>query len=277
MTLRHRKYPMLAVTRSASTAAGTCLATSKWLSADERRALADTGLLARGVRAGEELVCEGEPAGGLYFLSDGWACRFKLTWDGRRQISTLLAPDDICNLDALLFARLDYGIRMLTAGTILSLPRERALALVANHPGIARSFIWLGSVENAILAQWTLCLGRQSARERVAHLLCELAARLGCQEDGWISFELPLTQEHLSDVLGLTPVHVNRTLQQLRSEGLLASTRRRVEVPDIAALRRVTNFSPAYLHIDDAKVGSKSSSARFNSAKTVRHASADRL
>ena len=268
--------PIFNGTRSAPSIAFTRSAALKFLSAEERRALSRVSLLSRPVRASEELVREGELIGSIQFLIDGWACRFKLTRDGRRQISTLLAPGDVCNLDALLFDRLDYGVRMLTAGTILSIPRERVIALAAEYPGISRGFTWLGFVENAILAQWALCLGRQSARERVAHLICELAVRLGCSDDdGEISFELPLTQEHLADALGLTPVHVNRTLGQLRAEGMLASSVRRFEVRDVAALRRIADFSPTYLHIDDAEIASASSPDRFILTQAVRHVSAD--
>ena len=257
--------------RIAPTVADTRLAASQFLSSEERRILGETGLLTRSVRAGKELVRETEPSANLYFLASGWACRFKITREGGRQISTLLAANDICNLDGLLFERLDYGVRMLTDGIVFALPREQALAL-ADHPGIARSFTWLGFVENAILAQWALCLGRQSARERVAHLLCEASIRAGCTEsEGEISFDLPLTQEHIADVLGLTAVHVNRTLHQLRAEGLLRSTTRTIIIPDIARLRRAADFKPAYLHIEDGQIGPVTSPSARPDEPTRRH------
>ena len=240
--------PRHSVIPAAQTAAMTCLATSSPLSAAEWHALEQVRLQARPVRAGTELIREGGPAGDIHVLADGWACRFKLHRDGRRQISTLLAPGDVCNLDALVFGKLAYGVRMLRKGTILSLPCDSVLRLIDDHPGIARGITRLGFIENAVLAQWALCLGRQSARERMAHLLCELAVRLGCGDSGAIAFDLPLTQEHMGDVLGLTSIHVNRTLQQLRAEGLLASVLRRITIPDIAGLRQVANFDPAYLH-----------------------------
>lgn len=239
--------------RSTPSAASTRLASFSSLSTEEKCALRDTSMLSRSVRAGDTVACEGEPPGSIHFLADGWACRFKLHRDGRRQISTLLAPGDVCNLDGLLFARLDYGVSMLTAGTVLSLPRNRALTLAANHPGIARGFTWLAFVENAALAQWAICLGQYSARERVAHLYCELATRLGCDDEGEISFDLPLTQEYIADVLGLTPVHVNRTLHQLRSDGLLTSSLHKITIPDVTALRQVADFDPRYLHIGDTE------------------------
>lgn len=191
---------------------------------------------------------EGEEADRLCFVVDGWACRFKTTRDGGRQIVTLMVPGDAANLDSLLFARLDYGVRALTETTVLSLSRQHALALAAKHPGIARAFTWLALVENATLSQWALSLGRHSAQQRLAHLFCELSVRADEHADGRSSFELPLTQEQIADALGLTAVHVNRTLRQLRAEGLVVMGGRSITIPDVARLRRVGDFDPAYLH-----------------------------
>lgn len=234
----------------------TLLAALPFLSAEERTALKDCPASRRSFKAGADLVREGEAADSLYFLVEGWACQYITTRDGRRQISALLVPGDICDLDALLFDRLDCGVRMLTAGTVLAVPRERVAALATTCSGIAQGFTWFGSAENAILARRTLCLGRLSARERLAHLLCEVAVRLGFNDvEGEISFDMPLTQEHLGDVLGLTPVHVNRTMQQLRSDGLLASTTRTIAICDVAALRRAGEFQPDYLHMRGPQKG----------------------
>jgi CRP-like cAMP-binding protein len=104
-------------------------------------------------------------------------------------------------------------------------------------------------VEIAILSRWALCLGRLSAQERLAHLLCELATRRGYTEDQrQARIDLPLTQEQLADVLGLTPVHVNRVVQQLRGAGLIAMRGRTMEIFDYQGLRAIAGFDPAYLH-----------------------------
>ena len=219
-------------------------------------ALANCLASRRAVKTGFELVREGEATDSLYFLEVGWACQYTTTRDGRRQISALLLPGDVCDLDTILFGQFVSGVQMLTAGTVMSVPHERVAPLVATFPGIARAFTWSAFVENAILSRNALRLGRLSARERLSHLLCELAVRLGFRDDGGeISFDMPLTQEHLADALGLTPIHVNRTMQQLRTEGLLASTKRTIEICDVAALRRVGQFDPGYLHTPEPQVG----------------------
>jgi len=132
---------------------------------------------------------------------------------------------------------------------IVSLPRECALALAAKHPGIARTFTWLGMIENVILSKWTLSLGRRSAIARLAHFLCEMSVRIGADDGGKSSFAFPMTQEQIADTLGLTSVHVNRTMQHLRAGGLIATPKRRMIIPDIAKLRHVGGFDPRYLHI----------------------------
>jgi CRP-like cAMP-binding protein len=205
----------------------------------------------RHVNAGELLVREGEEATSIHVLDDGWGCRFTSTRDGKRQVPAILLPGDVCNLEVLAFDRPGYGVRMLTSGAVLTMPLHEARALCAANPDIAWTFFWLGFIEHSILTQWALWLARLSARDRLVHLLCELGVRLGRGTGaGEASFELPMTQEWLADLLGLTAVHVNRTLQQLRREGLLASGMHRIIVSDMAALRRSVSFDPAYLHRD---------------------------
>ncbi len=223
---------------------------SRFLSRDERQALEDLTLPTRMVGAGTDLVREEERADSLFIIVAGWACRFTTTRDGGCQLPAVLVPGDVCNLDSLMFERPGFGVRTLTEATIVTLPRERALALAAKHPGIARTFTWLALVENATLSQRALSLGRRSSRERLAHLLCELSVRLEAEDGDQSCFAFPLTQEQVADALGLTPVHVNRTMQQLRAEGLIESAERIMTLPSVARLRHVSGFDPRYLHLD---------------------------
>jgi CRP-like cAMP-binding protein len=170
-------------------------------------------------------------------------------------LSALLLPGDVGNLDSLMFDRLDYGVRTITEGKIVALPRDRALALATQHQGIARSFMWLGSVENATLSRWGLSLGRRSAVERLAHFLCELSVRLDAEHDGESNFAFPLTQELIADALGLTSVHVNRTMRQLRIDGLIEIANRTLTIPNVAKLRQAGGFEPRYLHIAPSASG----------------------
>lgn len=227
--------------------ANTVLARLAFVSDGERAALAHVPVAARTLAAGDQLIREESTPDNLYLLTAGWAYRHMTTRSGTRQIPALIIPGGICNLDNLLFERADFGVTALTAGTVLALPRERALELAAEYPGVGRAFTWLALAENAILSQWAVGLGRRSARERLAHLLCELNVRLGTFDAGKSCFELPMTQELIADTLGLTPVHVNRTLQQLRADGLIATANRRVTILDNDRLRRVADFDPAYL------------------------------
>lgn len=196
-----------------------------------------------------ELVREGEGTDSIFVVTGGWACRYATTREGGRQLPALLLPGDIANLDSLLFDRIDYGVRTLTRTTVVPLPRDRVLALTADHPGIARTFTWLGLVENAILSRWALSIGRRSAFEGLAHLLCELSVRTFAEQGNESSFLFPLTQEQIADVLGLTAVHVNRMMQQLRGDRLVTIQNRIMRIPDVARLRSVADFNPRYLHL----------------------------
>lgn len=224
---------------------------SRQLGPADRDALADTVEGIRRVDAGFDFVHQDAPADRLHVVLDGWAARSKLTEDGQRYLPSVMVPGDLCDLDALLFDRLDYAVTALTKCTVAVLPRERLLALIASRPGIAAAFAWLGLAENAVLTEWSMSVGRRSAHERMAHLLCELMVRMTAagRAEGH-SFDLPLTQNHLADALGLTAVHVNRTLQALRASGLITVKDRRARIHDWPALSRMGGFRPDYLHLD---------------------------
>ena len=228
--------------------AETRLALLPFVSAEEINAMKECKATRRTLAKGADLIRESEACHSLYFVEEGRACQHTTTRDGRRQISALLLPGDLCNSASLLMPRLHCGVRFLTAGSVMAVPRANVAALAATHPGISQGFFWLGLVENAILSRRTLCLGRLSALERVAYLFCELAVRLGFPSgEGEISFGNRVTQEQVGDILGLTPVHVNRTMQQLRKDGLLLQRKRTIEIPDIGALRLLGKFEPSYL------------------------------
>lgn len=230
-------------------------ATRPWLSADldatDRDALTRACSDTRKVSAGTDLLRQNKRTNGLHILLDGWAARYKIMEEGSRFIPALAVPGDICDIDALRFDQLDYGVTMLSAGAVAVLPRERADALFASHPAIADAFWSLALAENSILTEWAASMGRRSALQRVAHLLCELLLRLTVvgKADGH-SYDLPLTQEHIADTLGLTSVHINRTLRSLRSMELATVQSRRVTIHDWVALTALCGFRPDYLHLE---------------------------
>lgn len=198
-----------------------------------------------------ELVADGEPQERLHILLDGWACRSRLLADGRRQITTLLLPGDICDLDGLYVRNSDCSVATLTPCSVAAVSRPAIQDLAVRSRDVADALGWLGAVENAMLAERNACLGQRSAEEHLAHFLCELLMRLtvvGRASD--FSYTLPLTQEAMADVLGLTSVHINRVLHRLRASELIEQRGNQLEIRDWDSLRRVAGFRPDYLHLE---------------------------
>lgn len=227
------------------------LRTPQPLTAREREALAHCRFDGRSVLAGQEEIGQSSAADRLYFLEQGWACQFKSTRDGRRQISRVLIAGDFLNIEGLILGRHDYGVLLLTDGRVSSTSVEPVRKVLGEQGGIASRFAWLAARENAIGREALLRVARLNANERLAHLLCEVAVRLGFREaEGTVSFELPLIQDVLADMLGLTVVHINRTLQWMRADGLLKTSGKVVTIQDVGALRHLCEFDPAYLLLD---------------------------
>ncbi|MGY3453947.1 Crp/Fnr family transcriptional regulator [Bradyrhizobium sp. USDA 4353] len=199
--------------------------------------------------AGQELASEGDAAASIRMVLTGWAVRYKALEDGRRQIVNLVLPGDTCDAQIYLVKRLDHSIAALTPVSYAELDRERFESLIACDRKLAEAF-WCETLSNAaIQREWTLNLGRRDAYERVAHLLCEVMTRLravGLVDGDSCAF--PITQMDLADATGLSVVHVNRTLQELRSAGLIVLRDRTLTVPDFQALMDAALFEPDYLH-----------------------------
>ncbi|CAL76126.1 putative transcriptional regulator, Crp/Fnr family [Bradyrhizobium sp. ORS 278] len=199
--------------------------------------------------AGQELAREGDAALSVLMMLSGWAARYKMLEDGRRQIVNLALPGDTCDAQVYFVKRLDHSIAALTPVSYAELDRERFESLIACDRRLAEAF-WCETLSNAaIQREWTLNLGRRDAYERVAHLLCEVMTRLRTVGliDG-ASCTFPITQTDLADATGLSVVHVNRTLQELRSAGLIVLRDRTLTVPDFKALMEAAMFDPEYLH-----------------------------
>ena len=207
---------------------------------------------ARAVRfdAGEDILTEGEPNDTVYLLRAGWAIRYKLLPDGRRQVIAYLLPGDLFGFKESLFDMSDDSIQALTDMTVHPVPAAELLDLPERHPRLALALTWARMRESSILAEQIVRLGRRSAYERLAHLIMELLHRL--QLVGLASeraYGLPLTQEVLADTLGLSIVHVNRTLRRLRKEGLVSidTESRRVRIEDLRGLARAGQYDETFL------------------------------
>lgn len=199
-------------------------------------------------KPGVDIVREGAPSDNLHIVLDGWCCRYRTLRGGRRQIPALLLPGDICDLDRLLLRRVHFGIGALTSCTAASVPREQLYDLMDQNREVRDALWCLMSIENSVSVEWTVGV-RRFTEERLAHLLCELLVRLSVVDlTHGGSFTLPLTQEELGEALGVSTVHVNRTLQALRARNLLEYEGRSVVVRDWDALKKLSGFAPDYLH-----------------------------
>ena len=183
-------------------------------------------------------------------LVTGFAYRMKLTGDGERQILALLQPGDAVDFQSLFLDRADHSVQMLTLGEVAFVPRTELQTLARTNEAIGQAIMTKVLVEASIFREWTLNVGRRDARRALAHLLCEIAVRLGhiglTKQD---RFQLPLTQTDLADALGLTPVHVNRTLMSLEADGLISRRIRTIRFPDWPNLCKFAEFEPDYLHL----------------------------
>jgi CRP-like cAMP-binding protein len=194
-------------------------------------------------------------AGGLLdhcsLLLDGIACRYKDLRDGGRQITELHVGGDFVDLHSFTLKRLDHNVMALTACTIAIAPHRNVAEITEKLPHLARAYWFATNLDAAIHREWEVSLGRRSAIARVAHLFCELRIRLGLVGlAGPTGYDLPLTQTDIAECLGLTSVHVNRTLRELREKGLVEFRAGRVEIADVAGLERIAEFDPQYLYLE---------------------------
>jgi CRP-like cAMP-binding protein len=220
-------------------------------SADDREALVRATRNIHHVDARHDVISEGERPRNICLVLDGWACRYKQLADGKRQIVSLFVPGDFCDVHAHVLKRMDHSIGAITRVKLATITPEEMGALVAGRRRIAEALWWHEMVDAATQREWTLNLGQRSAHERLAHLLVELYFRLstvGRARDGRCDF--PLTQNDLADATGLTSVHINRTLQDLRRDSLIELERKQLQILDLKRMMKAGMFNPNYLHLE---------------------------
>lgn len=225
------------------------LGTASSLSDSDVQALVALCQDARTVPARRDLISEGEAPDHIHIMLDGWAARYKVLKNGSRQISAFVIPGDICDLHVTILSQMDHGIIALTRARVAHVPHQVMEDLPINRPELGRA-LWRSTlIDEAVLRAWIVNIGRRSASARIAHLFCELHARLsivGLVTDG--RFDLPLTQEVIADAVGLTAVHVNRTLQKLREQGAITLSKGKLTIEGVAKLRRYSGWDGSYLH-----------------------------
>lgn len=197
-----------------------------------------------------DILRQGGPSGPMRILLQGWAIRYKTVEDGRRQILGLLLPGDLFDLPGFTAEYMDHSIASLTTVEMATLDDDFLDVVRAEHPGLEKN-LWCDlHVAAATQREWTASLGQRTARERMAHLMCEIILRLKSthMSDG-VTCPFPLTQAELSEALGMTPVYVNRTLQDLRRDGLIELKGRVLTVLNLPELKRQALFDSGYLRI----------------------------
>ncbi|MGU3360274.1 Crp/Fnr family transcriptional regulator [Methylobacterium sp. M6A4_1b] len=215
----------------------------------ERRAIEGLPVTRRQLGAHQDIVRDGDHPKQCCLLLDGWAFRYKLLDEGKRQILSVHIPGDIPDLQSLHLPVMDHSLSTLTACTLAFIPHEALLELTRTHPGITAA-LWRDTlVDAAIFREWMTNIGRRSTLGRITHLFCEIYLKLHAVELARdFTCEMALTQGDIADAIGVSNVHVNRVLQELRGQGLLTLQGQRLVIHDWDALTNRAEFDPAYLH-----------------------------
>ncbi len=202
----------------------------------------------RTFQAGQEMIHEGKHNASAFILAKGWACSYKMLRDGGRQIVEFQIPGDFLGLRSVLFRTSDHSVEALTQIEASEVLASDILDAFAHAPRLATAVLWAASRDEAMVIEHLVNIGRRTAEERMAHFLLELGVRLRFIGVGdRTGFDCPMTQYHLADALGLSAVHVNRVLRQLRENGLVTFQKGRVDFDDIDRLKDLAGFDTAYL------------------------------
>lgn len=205
-----------------------------------------------------QVVREGSEPRYLHVVLSGWVQIYRQLEDGRRQIAAFVLPGEICDLDIFTVGRTDYAVSAVRQLTVAEIRRETLSALLDDCPRIAAALVWAELLAAKRRSEWLTTLGQRNAAERVAHLMCELFFRQQRPMPGGGGIcEFPVTQAQIADATGLTQVHVNRTVQDLRRSIGVEVRDRRLHVPDFKRLAGLAHFSPGYLHQDEAQVSAR--------------------
>jgi len=202
----------------------------------------------RTVPAHVDLATEGDKPVFVHLILEGFACRYKFTAEGNRQIMAFLLPGDFCDLHVFVLKKMDHSIATISKCIVVDIPCEDILKLL-ERPRVSLALWCAALVDAAVLREWLVNVGQRHAAQRLAHVLCELLLRLrivGLADKG---FELPISQIDLADTIGTSPVHLNRVLQELRRANLIAWNGDNLAIKDIDALMKFSGFNPNYLHI----------------------------
>lgn len=227
------------------------LAARDELSAKERDALRSIAGPPRVVAAGSDMIIEGSRATRSTLVTDGYCTRYRMMEGGERQITSIHVAGDFVDLHSFLLKVMDHSVSALSNCTVVHFEHSDLETITRQYPHLTR-LLWLSTLlDTAIHREWIVGLGRLSAFARLAHLICELYIRLkviGAADDS--GFVLPITQVELADALGISSVHVNRVLQEMRDEQLVVWKGARVDIVNWQKLSEAAEFDTRYLHLE---------------------------
>lgn len=197
---------------------------------------------------GRDLVHQGQSDQAAYILSSGWVCSYKVQADGTRQIVDFQVPGDFLGLRSVLLRTSDHSFEPIVTIEAAEVLKSDLLAAFAQTPRLATAILWAASRDEAMVVEHLVGIGRRDADARMAHFLLEIGSRLALVAMGnKEGYACPLTQYHLADALGLSAIHVNRVLRQLREAGLITFRKGHVTFDDYEGLVKLAEFDPAYL------------------------------
>lgn len=229
------------------------------LTQEARQAILDLPYRLRTFEPASYLVSEGERPAHCAVMISGFSYRQKQTSGGQRQIVSLHIPGEALDLQHMFLEIADHSVQMLTRGEVALIAMRDLQHLVDTNASVNRAIFRRTLVEASIFREWVLNVGRRDAKSRMAHLLCEFALRMrtaGLAGDH--SYELPITQEQFADAVGLTTVHVNRTLRELEGAGFVQRNKRNIFIPSWKRLAEVADFNERYLHLKTEPINRQS-------------------
>jgi CRP-like cAMP-binding protein len=227
---------------------GACFPDQSPLTEEEVAVLLKLGSANRSIRRASDIILQGRKCDSVFVLASGSAVRYKTMANGRRQILSILLPGDMIGYPACFFDTALYSVTALTQVVVCVITFADLATVFRDHPRLALAFYWSAAHETAAVGEHLTDVGRRNAYERLAHFLLETGVRLaaiGCSDGR--TFEMPVPQTKIADVLGLSIPHINRMLRRLREERLLEMRGQHVHILDREALAAVAEFDDSYL------------------------------
>ena len=213
------------------------------LTGEEHSYLADLQSKPIAVKRGKELLQEGHNGHTVFIIQSGWTSSYKDLSDGGRQMINFPLPGDCVGLRSVLLRTTDHSFSALTDAQVIAVDADRMIRLLDDSPRLRAAFLWSAARDEAMAVEHLVSVGRRSAMERTAHFFMELAERLmlvGLATS--TEFKCPLNQYVMADALGLSAIHVNRVLRQLREQKLLSIRSGNVIVHDLSGLRALASY-----------------------------------